>query len=85
MVICTDGQQALCSPSRTSFLTGRRPDTTRTFDLETYFRRVAGNYTTLPQHFKDHGYLTQSVGKIFHPGMYDAGLRVQRGGGGGGG
>ncbi|XP_076447053.1 iduronate 2-sulfatase-like isoform X1 [Babylonia areolata] len=61
-------QQAVCSPSRTSFLTGRRPDTTRVFDLVTYFRRVAGNFTTLPQHFKNQGYLTQSVGKIFHPG-----------------
>nr|KAG5692663.1 hypothetical protein BaRGS_022663 [Batillaria attramentaria] len=29
---------------------------------------VAGNFTTLPQHFKDNGYLTQSAGKIFHPG-----------------
>ncbi|XP_076442924.1 iduronate 2-sulfatase-like isoform X3 [Babylonia areolata] len=63
-------QQALCSPSRTSFLTGRRPDSTRTFDLETYFRKVAGNFTTLPQHFKDNGYLTWSVGKIYHPELY---------------
>ncbi|KAL8621043.1 hypothetical protein ACOMHN_040568 [Nucella lapillus] len=61
-------QQAVCSPSRTSFLTGRRPDTTRVFDLVHYFRRVAGNYTTLPQHFKNNGYISQSVGKIFHPG-----------------
>ncbi|KAK7097561.1 iduronate 2-sulfatase-like [Littorina saxatilis] len=61
-------QQAVCSPSRTSFLTGRRPDTTRVFDLVSYFRKVAGNYTTLPQHFKENGYITQSVGKIFHPG-----------------
>ncbi|KAL8598684.1 hypothetical protein ACOMHN_033249 [Nucella lapillus] len=61
-------QQAVCSPSRTSFLTGRRPDSTRIFDLVHYFRHLAGNYTTLPQHFKNHGYITQSVGKIFHPG-----------------
>ena len=63
-------QQAVCSPSRTSFLTGRRPDTTRIFDLVNYFRHLAGNYTTLPQHFKNNGYITQSVGKIFHPGGY---------------
>ncbi|XP_076442922.1 iduronate 2-sulfatase-like isoform X2 [Babylonia areolata] len=67
-------QQALCSPSRTSFLTGRRPDSTRTFDLETYFRKVAGNFTTLPQHFKDNGYLTWSVGKIYHPGEKASGF-----------
>lgn len=31
-------QQALCSPSRTSVLTGRRPDTTHTYDMIRYFR-----------------------------------------------
>ena len=61
-------QQALCGPSRTSFLTGRRPESTRVFDLKTYWRDVAGNFTTLPQYFKRHGYFTQGVGKIFHPG-----------------
>ena len=61
-------QQALCGPSRTSFLTGRRPESTRVFDLNTYWRDVAGNFTTLPQYFKRHGYFTQGVGKIFHPG-----------------
>ncbi|KAK7473861.1 hypothetical protein BaRGS_00034912, partial [Batillaria attramentaria] len=66
-------QQALCNPSRSSFLTSRRPDTTRIFDLVTYFRRVSGNFTTLPQHFKNNGYITQSVGKIFHPGSASGG------------
>ncbi|KAK7114972.1 iduronate 2-sulfatase-like [Littorina saxatilis] len=66
-------QQAVCSPSRTSFLTGRRPDTTRIFDLKTYFRRLAGNFTTLPQHFKNNGYITWSIGKIFHPGKAASG------------
>ncbi|KAK7500511.1 hypothetical protein BaRGS_00008086, partial [Batillaria attramentaria] len=66
-------QQAVCSPSRTSFLTGRRPDTTHIFDLQTYFRKIGGNYTTLPQHFKNNGYITQSVGKIFHPGVASGG------------
>ncbi|KAL8599536.1 hypothetical protein ACOMHN_066534 [Nucella lapillus] len=61
-------QQAFCGPSRTSFLTGRRPDTTRLYDLYSYWRSHAGNYTSLPQHFKDNGYFTQSVGKVFHPG-----------------
>uniref|UniRef100_V9KJ45 Iduronate 2-sulfatase n=1 Tax=Callorhinchus milii TaxID=7868 RepID=V9KJ45_CALMI len=62
-------QQALCGPSRTSFLTSRRPDTTRLFDHGSYWRVHAGNYTTLPQYFKENGYLTMSVGKIFHPGI----------------
>ena len=69
LLCCLHVQQAVCSPSRTSFLTGRRPDSTRIFDLVNYFRHLAGNYTTLPQHFKDNGYITQSVGKVFHPGQ----------------
>eukprot|EP01052_Picozoa_sp_SAG31_P009089 SAG31_NODE_470_length_15239_cov_19.376288_8_plen_219_part_00 len=30
-----------------------------------YWREVAGNYTTLPQHFKGHGWHTVSFGKVF--------------------
>ncbi|XP_068105687.1 iduronate 2-sulfatase isoform X2 [Hyperolius riggenbachi] len=62
-------QQAVCAPSRVSFLTGRRPDTTRLFDFNSYWRKHAGNYSTLPQYFKEHGYVTMSVGKVFHPGI----------------
>ena len=61
-------QQALCSPSRTSLLTGRRPDTTRVWDLDHYWRNVSGNFTTIPQYFKNHGYTSIGMGKIFHPG-----------------
>lgn len=59
-------QEAVCSPSRTSLLTGRRPDTTRIHDLETHFRSILPDVVTLPQHFKHHGYHTQAFGKIFH-------------------
>ena len=64
-------QQAVCAPSRISFLTGRRPDTTKLFSNEkaTYWRVNAGNFTSLPQHFKDSGYFTASAGKVFHPGI----------------
>uniref|UniRef100_UPI003AAD873F iduronate 2-sulfatase n=1 Tax=Centroberyx gerrardi TaxID=166262 RepID=UPI003AAD873F len=62
-------QQAVCGPSRTSMLTSRRPDTTRLYDFNSYWRVHAGNYTTLPQYFKSRGYDTMSVGKIFHPGI----------------
>lgn len=61
-------QQAVCAPSRTSFLTGRRPDTTHLYDFGSYWRSMAGNFTTLPQHFKESGYFTASIGKVFHPG-----------------
>nr|XP_023675691.1 iduronate 2-sulfatase [Paramormyrops kingsleyae] len=62
-------QQAVCAPSRTSFLTSRRPDATRLYDFNSYWRVHAGNYTTLPQYFKEQGYHTMSVGKVFHPGI----------------
>ena len=32
------------------------------------FRTVGGNYTTIPQLFKAHGYNVTGQGKIFHPG-----------------
>ncbi|KAM4621425.1 iduronate 2-sulfatase [Polymixia lowei] len=62
-------QQAVCGPSRTSMLTSRRPDTTRLYDFNSYWRVHAGNYSTLPQYFKSQGYTTMSVGKVFHPGI----------------
>ncbi len=59
-------QQAVCSPSRLSLLTGRRPDTIRVWDLATHFRDAFPDVVTLPQHFKNNGYHTQSLGKIYH-------------------
>ena len=57
-------QLPLCHPSRTSMLTGLRPNTTRVFSNATGFRGNLPNAVTLPQHFKTSGYHTQSVGKI---------------------
>ncbi len=61
-------QMAVCSPSRSSLLTGRRPDTVRTYTQSVYFREVTANFTTLPEYFKKNGYITAGLGKIFHPG-----------------
>ncbi len=61
-------QQAVCSPSRLSMLTGLRPDTIRVWDLKTHFRKAVPDAVTLPQHFKQNGYQTVSIGKIFHGG-----------------
>ncbi|MEY3896569.1 MAG: hypothetical protein RLZZ214_2089 [Verrucomicrobiota bacterium] len=64
-------QQAVCSPSRTSMLTGCRPDTTRVWNLSTHFRKALPDVVTLPQHFKNNGYLTRGLGKIYHSGLDD--------------
>jgi iduronate 2-sulfatase len=64
-------QQAVCSPSRSSLMTGRRPDATRVWDLETHFRKALPNAVTVAQHFKEHGYHSMSMGKIFHGGFDD--------------
>lgn len=64
-------QQAVCSPSRSSLLTGTRPDSTKVYDLVTHFREALPNVVTLPQHFKQNGYFVQGMGKIYHPGYDD--------------
>ena len=65
-------QQAVCSPSRASIMTGKRPDATRVWDLETHFRVALPNVKTIGQYFKEHGYFSQGMGKIYHGGFDDA-------------
>lgn len=59
-------QQAVCNPSRASLMTGRRPNTTKVWDLGTHFREALPGVITLPQYFKQQGYRTQAIGKIYH-------------------
>lgn len=64
-------QQAVCGPSRASLLTGLRPDTTRVWDLKTQLRDTLPDVVTLPQHFKNNGYESVGIGKIFDPRSVD--------------
>lgn len=59
-------QQAVCNPSRSSMLAGMRPDTLSLWCNGTHFRELRPDVTTLPLWFKEHGYTTRCVGKIFH-------------------
>jgi uncharacterized sulfatase len=62
-------QYPICNPSRTSFLTGLRPDTTRIFGNQVPFRSTLPDAVTLAQLFRQHGYFTASLGKVFHRGL----------------
>jgi iduronate 2-sulfatase len=58
----------VCNPSRSSMLSGRRPESTHIVDNKTPPRTVMPDATFLPEHFRKNGYRTIKVGKIFHTG-----------------
>jgi iduronate 2-sulfatase len=59
-------QQAVCSPSRISVLSGMRCETHKIYDLDQHFADKWPNIVSLPHHFKNNGYETISLGKIYH-------------------
>jgi iduronate 2-sulfatase len=59
-------QQAVCAPSRASFMTGKKPDNTKVWNLKTHFRQALPDVVTLPQYFKNNGYYARQIGKIYH-------------------
>ncbi len=60
-------QQGVCSPSRNSFLSGRRPDTTKIWNFEQSFRDYLGdNVSSWPGAFKNAGWITSGMVIFFH-------------------
>lgn len=72
-------QFALCNPSRCSSLTGCYPERTKVFDLVTSLRGGLPKEITLPQYFKNRGYVAGRIGKVFHVADPNTKLDVQLG------
>jgi iduronate 2-sulfatase len=68
-------QYPLCSPSRSSLLTGRRPNATGVVTnpgknpMSPHFREKLPDAVTLPQLFRTSGWLAARVGKLYHYGV----------------
>ena len=59
-------QYPLCNPSRVSFLSGRRPETSGVYVLTTPARKALPEAVMLPQLFRQRGYFSAGAGKVFH-------------------
>ena len=59
-------QQAVCGASRASFLSGLRPDSTKIYDIHTTLKSTSPDCLSLPLFFKNQGYETLSLGKVYH-------------------
>lgn len=62
-------QYPLCNPSRSSFMTGLRPDRTQVFDNAKVVRQQVPNLVTMPQAFRNAGYRAVRIGKLYHYGV----------------
>jgi len=60
--------QAVCAPSRNNLMLGARSTSTGLYSLGVNFRHAVPHAITLPQYFKQHGYHSAGIGKVFHIG-----------------
>lgn len=60
--------QAVCASSRYNLLLGARSTSSGLYNFGKEFREVFPDAVTLPQHFMNHGYHAESMGKVFHIG-----------------
>jgi iduronate 2-sulfatase len=66
-------QYPVCGPSRASFLHGLYPQSTGILDNNSDIRQVRPGTVSMPQRFKESGYWTGAVGKVFHNPKVDPG------------
>lgn len=62
-------QAPLCGPSRASLMSGLRPSTTGIYGMiedNEIKNAIDGEITFLPEYFKENGYHTMGIGKLFH-------------------
>lgn len=64
-------QAPLCGPSRASLMTGLRPSTTGIYGMISDNKiksdnKATGDIQYLPEYFKNNGYHTMGIGKLFH-------------------
>ena len=59
-------QYPVCGPSRASFLSGLYPQATGVLNNTLDVRETRPGTVSMPQFFKDSGYWTAGVGKVFH-------------------
>ena len=65
-------QWPVCGPTRASLMTSLRPEAVGVMDLKTDIREKNPNVLTLPQHFKNNGYVSAGTGKIYDPRCVDS-------------
>ncbi len=56
----------VCGASRASILTGMRPNRTRFVNYDCWQDKEVPGTVSLPMHFKNNGYTTISLGKVYH-------------------